>query len=94
MPLSWPSKDPDELLDYQIDWSERLGDDTISSGNSSSWDGDDDDLIIEDESHTDTTTTVWLSGGVLETRYLLTNTIWTDGGRILQQSIYLPIRAK
>jgi hypothetical protein len=26
----WPDKDKDEILDYSIDWSRFLGDDTIS----------------------------------------------------------------
>ncbi|MAJ43733.1 MAG: hypothetical protein CBC83_02350 [Flavobacteriales bacterium TMED123] len=31
MALSWPDKDPDETLDYSIDWSAFLGDATISN---------------------------------------------------------------
>ncbi len=31
MALSWPFKDPDEVLDYQIDWTARLAGDTIST---------------------------------------------------------------
>lgn len=29
MALTWPDKDPDEVLDYQLDWGTRLGTDTI-----------------------------------------------------------------
>ena len=29
MSISWPSKDPDEVLDYELDWSLRLAGDTI-----------------------------------------------------------------
>ena len=32
MSLNWPDKDPDEVLDYCLDWSDRLGSsDTIST---------------------------------------------------------------
>ena len=31
MSLRWPDKDPDELLDFTVDWSRYLGDLTISS---------------------------------------------------------------
>ena len=30
MSYKWPDKDKDEVLDYSIDWSRFLGDDTIS----------------------------------------------------------------
>jgi hypothetical protein len=31
MSLKWPDKDPDEQLDYSIDWGPALDTDTISS---------------------------------------------------------------
>jgi hypothetical protein len=31
MSFRWPNKDPDEQLDYSVDWSRFLGDATISS---------------------------------------------------------------
>ena len=31
MSFRWPNKDPDELLDYSIDWSRFIGTATISS---------------------------------------------------------------
>lgn len=31
MSYKWPDKDPDELVDYSVDWSRFLGDDTIQS---------------------------------------------------------------
>lgn len=33
MSFRWPNKDPDELLDYSIDWSRFLDVDTINSVN-------------------------------------------------------------
>lgn len=85
--LKWPDKDPNEKLDYQIDWSERLSDDTIAT---STWiipTG----LVLEVSSNTDTTTVVWLSGGVLSKNYKITNRITTVAGRIMDQSVFLTI---
>ena len=31
MALEWDFKDPDEVLDYRVDWSARLDGDTIAS---------------------------------------------------------------
>ena len=31
MSYKWPDKDPDETVDYSVDWSRFLGDDTITS---------------------------------------------------------------
>jgi hypothetical protein len=90
MALSWPFKDPDEVLDYQIDWSARLAGDTISS---SSWivpDG----ITKNRDSATDTSTTVWLSGGTEGAALSLTNRIVTAGGRMMDQSVVLKIRSK
>lgn len=76
-------KDPDETLDYIINWAVHLGSDTISS---SSWVAED-GITIDSDTNTTTTATVWLSGGTLKAYYLVTNTIITDGGRTLEQSI-------
>ena len=77
------SKDPDETLDYIVNWATHLGSDTISS---SSWDAET-GVTVDSDTNTTTTATVWLSGGTLGEFYLVTNTIVTDGGRTLEQSI-------
>ncbi len=77
------SKDPDETLDYIINWATHLGSDKISS---SSWVAET-GITIDSDTNTTTTATVWLSGGTLGQFYLVTNTIVTDGGRTLEQSI-------
>lgn len=79
------SKDPDEILDYIIDWATRhLGDDTIAS---STWAADSTRITIDSDTNTTTTTTVWLSGGTIKEYYTVTNTIITAGGRTLIQSV-------
>lgn len=90
MTMSWPFKDPGEVLDYQLNWTSRLAGDTIAT---STW-------VIPAEltkvidSNTETTTTVWLSGGTLSTWPDVTNHIVTSSGRTMYQTVSLPIRAK
>lgn len=91
MTLAWANKDPDEVLDYKLDWSARLG-----AGNTivtSIWivpAG----LTKDSDVFTTTTTTIWLSGGVLGVRYELTNRITTTGGHTMDQSVHLRVAAK
>lgn len=88
--LTWPYKDPDEDLDYTIDWSARLEDDVISTSDWLPVDG----ITTHSESNTDTATTIWLSGGTLGTSYEITNRIVTVGGRTMDQTVRLKIKAK
>ncbi len=89
---SFPSKDPDEVLDYQIDWDKKRlkGTDTILT---STW-------IVpagitnDSDSTTDTITTIWLSGGTLNATYELVNRIVTVGGRTYDQTVKLKIKEK
>jgi hypothetical protein len=92
MTLSWPTKDPDEVLDYKIDWTDRLEDDeTILS---STW-------IVpvgltQNSSITQAkTTTVWLSGGAtLGKIYKVLNRVVTSGGRTMDQTVELKVSPK
>lgn len=90
MVLSWPYKDPDEVLDYQLDWMARLAGDTIAS---STWivpNG----ITKNSDSKTETTTTIWLSGGTIGASLSITNRIETAGGRTMDQSVSLKIKEK
>lgn len=80
-------KDPDETLDYQIDWSDWLGTDTISL---SSWDVTS-GITVDSSSNTTTTATIWLSGGTENSRYEITNTVTTADGRIAEKSFIVKI---
>lgn len=92
MALNWPSKDPDEVLDYDLDWSARLATDTIATSVWSLMEGT--GLIIGVNSKTNTATKVWLSGGTLAAAYVLLNRITTAGGRTMDQSVKIKIAAK
>lgn len=95
MALTWPPKDPEEVLDYTIDWSDRMSGDTITT---SEWEMDpdnDDELLIEDSnSISGENTIIWLSGGTLGETYFLTNHIVTSAGREMDQTVKLKIKSK
>lgn len=91
MSLSWPSKDPGEVLDYQIDWSALLDGDTIDS---STFDVLSGSVVVDSSSIDNVTTTVWLSGGTLNETCTVENTIETVIGRTFQQSVRLRIRER
>lgn len=88
--LTWPDKDPDEVLDYELDWSARLGEtDTIST---SIWivpDG----IVKDSDTKTTTLTTIWLSGGSAGD-FTLTNRVVTAAGRTMDQSVKLVVVEK
>ena len=87
--LTWPNKDPADILDYQIDWSAALGTDTIST---SAWTvpaG----FTITNQASTTTTTTVWLSGGPAGVQRI-TNRITTAGGRTIERSVQMTVEER
>ena len=88
--LVWPFKDPNEVLDYVIDWSERLGDDTITGSTWTVPTG----ITKDSDSSTDTATTIWLSGGTAGAQYVFTNRIVTAAGRTMDQSVKLKMKEK
>lgn len=88
--MTWTFKDPDEVLDYQVDWATALGTDTIATSTFVVPAG-----ITKDSETSDTTTaTVWLSAGTDGTRYDIKNTIATAGGRTFERNISVFVRAK
>jgi hypothetical protein len=94
MALQWDAKDPNEVLDYQIDWGERLAEgETISTSN---WtiSGSDSSLTEDSKSISGENTVIWLSAGTLGVTYTLTNRIVTSGGRTMDQSVRLKIKSK
>ena len=88
--MKWPNKDPDEVLDYVIDWAARLGDDTVSTSTFTVPTG----ITKDSDTNTDTTTTVWLSGGTAGASYAIHNQIVTAGGRTMEQSVSIAVLQK
>ena len=89
--LTWPPKDPDEVLDYQILWSRRLDGDTITTSTFFVADGS---VTIDSESNTTAIATVWLSGGTIDETCIITNRITTAGLRTMDQSVKIKIKGK
>lgn len=98
-----PIKDPQETLDYSVDWNRsesgaasgtgRLVDgETISA---STWDVPAGlTQASPAPSNTATTTTIWLSGGTLLEHYDVTNHVTTSQGRHYDHTVPIVIREK
>lgn len=99
--LTWPMKDPDEILDYQLDWADaespRLDlttqpHETLTSSTYTVVEGD---VVIDSHAFAPTgLTTVWLSGGTDGTLCEILNRVETSGGRTYDQSVRLRIRSR
>ncbi len=93
-PLSWPTKDPGDILDYGFDISPALignpGDSiaTLDMAISPSNPGD---LTLNSASADGSVVILWLSSGQSGTVYVITFVIGTTSGRTLQRSILLPV---
>lgn len=89
MSKKWPAKDPDDIADYQVNWAARLADgETIVA---SEWvvpDG----LTQDSDENTDTTATIWLSGGTAGTTYDVVSRVTTSGDRQFDQTVKLPVK--
>lgn len=92
MTVSWPSKDPDEILDFSLDWSERLEGDTISAA---TWGTSDPvGLTRTSQQVSGGVTSAFFSGGAEGTTYSITVTIDTAGGRRMQETAKLKIKSR
>lgn len=91
-PSTWPPKDPDEKLDYDLDWTVALvNGDTIAS---SVWTVERGTVVIDSDQFSNTATKVWLTGGVVGERCVLTNHVVTASAREMDRSVPLTIKAK
>jgi hypothetical protein len=77
-----PDKDPNDILDYSIDWSQFLDTDTIDTSTWTVATG----ITKVSDTKAATTTTIWLSGGTAGATYQLTNRITTVNGRVKDKS--------
>lgn len=81
--IAYFTKDPSAILDYQLDWSEWLGSDTIASHTVTAATG----LTVVSSTATTSAVTMWLSGGTAGTSYVVTCRVVTAGGRTDERSI-------
>ena len=88
---NWPDKDPNEKLDYTIDWSAALvGTDTIVD---SIWTTDS-DLETSGMSNDTTKTIIWIAGGKEGIKYNVSNRITTAAGRIMERTVILKVKTR
>lgn len=106
MAFKWPFKDPDEELDYSVDWSRFLGEDTI---NSVTWYITDSDgtktevglgetvntLTLKNKSNTDTVATAIFTGGTANTSYKVTCSVnFGSSSLVAERKITLPVKER
>tara|TARA_Y100000992_G_C21164883_1_gene442963 strand:- start:226 stop:543 length:318 start_codon:yes stop_codon:yes gene_type:complete len=105
MAYKWPNHDPDEVVDYSVDWSRFLGDDTIATvvwkvngetmTDSSVYSGDTSNgLTLVQPTNTTTVATVRFTAGVVGTKYTVTCQITTAASLTYQRTIFLTVRQK
>lgn len=91
MALKWTIKDPNEVLDFEIDWTARIGTAdpietvtwTIPSG-----------ITKTAQTFEGLVTAVWLSGGTTGASYSVGCLVETEGGRIFDQTVILPVKTR
>lgn len=83
-------KDPDSVIDYEFDWAAELNGDTIASSDFLLPDG----LVEGSTDFTDTTTTVFVSGGSAGALYRITNRVTTAGGRTFDKTIMILVQER
>ncbi len=89
--MAWDAKDPNEVLDYSIDWRPRLvTGDTISTA---VWTIPA-PLVQGPSSISNGVTSTFISGGVENVTYVVQCRITTTGGRTMDQSVKLKIKSR
>lgn len=100
--LTWPSKDPAEVLDYEIDWTSRFLDPVtgVATGETittSTWTVPTGSVTITNSpappAIAGNFTKLWLTGGTAGDACVLLNQIVTSAGRIFDQRVRLRIRS-
>lgn len=91
--LVWPPKDPDEVLDYGVDWSERLNGDTISTASFTLTTAA--GMTVDESQHDSNTISIaTLSGGTAGLRGKVLCQITTADGQTLQQTATILVKAR
>jgi len=96
----WAVKDPDEVKDYGLGWTDALAGQTEDDDDdvlaSSEWIVTPDTITVDSDSFdaASATTTIWFSGGVIGVTYSCTNRVTTTGGRTYDWTKKLKIKSK
>ena len=105
MSYRWPNKDPDETLDYSVDWSRFLGDATVQSV---AWYIDDENgqktafqpvsvvngLQATSVTNTTTATTIYLSLGTNNKNYKIYCRMTDSQGRVAERTVSLSVKER
>lgn len=105
MALKWPDKDPDDQLDYSIDWTEKLEESTISSIVWKIYDADDvlqtwsageivNGLQYVSSTNTDTVATLYLGSGTAFTTYKIVCRMTASDATIIEQEVRIRVVEK
>jgi hypothetical protein len=92
--LNWPTKDPNDVLDYQLNISPALignEGDSIATLDVLIAPDNPGDLTLNEAQADGPSAVLWLSGGQAGTVYTITVLISTVTGRTLHRSILLPV---
>lgn len=103
MSFKWPNKDPNEILDYSVDWSRWLGANTLSGV---TWYVDDaagvktqvtagnsvNGLTHVSSTNTATVSTIYLGAGTNNVEYKVTCAITTSGGTTAERVVKIKIK--
>ena len=95
--LLWDPKDPDDVLDYVVDWTAVLS--ATEAIITSEWEitpvsatdpltKDSDEIVSPDAQKT----RIWLSGGNPGVTYLVVNTVTTDETRTFERTVKLKVK--
>jgi hypothetical protein len=84
MTLSWPDKDPADVLDYSITFTRALPSGANLTG--ATWAVTPSGLAIGASAQSGQVATVFLSGGTAGVEYTVTCTATADGGRTIERS--------
>jgi hypothetical protein len=92
--LSWPAKDPQDVLDYEFDVSPALvgnADDRIATIDVTIQPSATGDLALISSTADGKTAVLWLTGGQVGTVYAVQITVGTTAGRVIGRTVYLPV---
>jgi len=105
MSYRWPDKDKDEIVDYSVDWSRFLGDDTVAAATWYIKDASGVATLVEDAGVVNglqfvtgtlsgKVSTARFSLGTNNIRYTIICRISTGAGLQYERSIFLRVREK
>ena len=105
MSLRWPQKDPDEIMDYSIDWSRLFdGGQTITSVNWYVYDSDGTKTAFDTPTttvngltnnrvtNTPTVTTIYLENGTNNEEYKLACSVTLSDSGVRERKVFIKVR--